>query len=390
MIAYNETWLANLRLHNLLEKDLATECITNEENVNIKQKYPVGFYTPNLFVRVGLFILTCIIVLFADALFGLMFSSAFRLDSFGIFFFVLAAVTYAALEFMVSSGNHFCSGVDDALLIIFFGQLITAFALTLFHDSITPDYLTMWLIAFASSALLTVRFTDMLMSAVCCVSFFAVVFYLWIKVGSIGLSTVPFILMVASGLIHRLVHNKQREGKLLIYSDCLSMAQVICLVTLYAAGNYYMIQRLGTLFMGTTGPVAFGWFFWAWSILIPFIYLGFGIRDKDVILLRLGLILVVPAVFTFRYYYHILPTDVALSLAGALVLTIVYAVAKYLKNPKHGFTQHETGDGNLMDKLKVESLIVAGTFSHTPTAPADSGTKFGGGDFGGGGSSGNF
>jgi len=43
-----------------------------------------------------------------------------------------------------------------------------------------------------------------------------------------------------------------------------------------------------------------------------------------------------------------------------------------------------------MDHLKIESLIIAETFSQTPQAPANEGVKFGGGDFGGGGSSGGF
>jgi hypothetical protein len=45
---------------------------------------------------------------------------------------------------------------------------------------------------------------------------------------------------------------------------------------------------------------------------------------------------------------------------------------------------------NLADHLKVESLIVAETFSHAPAAPTNDNVKFGGGDFGGGGSSGGF
>jgi hypothetical protein len=35
---------------------------------------------------------------------------------------------------------------------------------------------------------------------------------------------------------------------------------------------------------------------------------------------------------------------------------------------------------------KVESLIIAESFSTPASAPADTGSKFGGGDFGGGGS----
>jgi uncharacterized membrane protein YgcG len=135
-------------------------------------------------------------------------------------------------------------------------------------------------------------------------------------------------------------------------------------------------------------PVPFGFFFWAWTILIPFIYLGLGIKNKDVIILRTGLILVAAAAFTFRNYYHLMPIEGALSIVGIILLGICYMVMKYLKTPKHGFTYEDLEDGNFMDKLKVESLIVSETFSGTQ--PQGENTRFGGGDFGGGGASGNF
>jgi uncharacterized membrane protein YgcG len=75
---------------------------------------------------------------------------------------------------------------------------------------------------------------------------------------------------------------------------------------------------------------------------------------------------------------------------GAILLGIAWGVMKYLKTPKHGFTYAEPGDEHMIDRLKVESLLIAESFSTVPAAPATTGTKFGGGDFGGGGSSGDF
>jgi hypothetical protein len=166
--------------------------------------------------------------------------------------------------------------------------------------------------------------------------------------------------------------------------------QVLSLLALYASGNYYTIDTLSTELMHQTGPVAFGIFFWLWTILIPFVYLGLGIRQKNSVLLRTGLLLIVAAVLTFRNYYHILHVDIMLTIAGIVVLALVYSISKYLKTPKHSFTNAEPDQINTMDSLKVESLIVAETFSHTPAAPPNDGAKFGGGDFGGGGSSNSF
>ncbi len=87
MIAYNKTWLANLRLQVQLKKQLNKGCITDAEFSAIQEKYPVEFYTPNLFVRIGLIILTCIIVLFGGGLLSLM-SGFNAVDKAGWYFFL--------------------------------------------------------------------------------------------------------------------------------------------------------------------------------------------------------------------------------------------------------------------------------------------------------------
>ena len=389
MIAYNKTWLANLRLQNTLEKDLSSGCVTNEEFSAIKEKYPVSFYTPTLFARVGLFILTCIVMLFVCGLIALMGSSS-NMFSNPIFPFFLGLISYAGLEVMVGGSNHYRSGVDDALLFIsgclFFGGLMMMFV-----GNNGTNYIALTATAFLISLFLTIRFADMLMSAACCISFFAWVFFLWTKVIPSGTATVPFIMMLVSAGGYWLLYTFRNKLQFINYQNCLIVGMTICLLTLYAAGNYYVIQTLGDELNGTNDKaVPFGAFFLAWTILLPFVYVGFGIKKKDAILLRTGLLLITAAVLTFRNYYHLLPIDIMLTIAGTLVLGGAYGLMKYLKTAKHGFTYAEPDDAHLMDHLKVESLIIAETFSTAPAAPTNDGVKFGGGDFGGGGSSGDF
>ena len=76
MIAYNKKWLTSLRLQNDVKENQNRGYITAEEFKNIKDKYPVGFYTPGLFARIGLFILTIIVVTFANGILSLLFASA--------------------------------------------------------------------------------------------------------------------------------------------------------------------------------------------------------------------------------------------------------------------------------------------------------------------------
>jgi len=341
---------------------------------------------PNIFVRVGLFILTCIIIGFADSLLSLMASSSHLITTAGWVFF-LAILSYVALEVIVNNG-HYRSGVDDALLIIAAGQLIATFGMMLY--SIDGFLLCLSALAFILFIFLSLRFADMLTSAACCISFFAMVYFACEKIGSIGLTVVPFIMMLASGLVYWLVYACCNKKEFANYRNCLVIIQIVCLLTLYAAGNYYVVQTLSDELHGQTKAISLGAFFWTWTIVLPFVYIWFGIKKKNVILLRIGLSLVAAAAVTFRTYYHIFPLDVTLTVVAAIILGVVYLVTKYLKTPKHGFTLAEPTETHLMDNLKIESLAVAQTFSHAPSAPADKGTKFDGGDFGGGGSSDSF
>ena len=387
MIAYNKTWLANLRMQQQVKYNVERGNISDAEFKMIAEKYPVGFYTPNVFVRVGLFILTCIIVLFADGLLSLMAAGGNIADTGGWAIF-LGLLSYGALELMVNAKYHFRSGVDDALLFTAGCAFIGGFAMLLYKNNETSDLLVLAVLIFLLTLYFTIRFADMLAAAVCCSSFLWAVFLCWIRIG--GLSAVPFVIMLVSGAIYWAARKYGSKKDLVNYSDCLGIVQVLSLVALYAAGNYYVIATLSAEMMNQKGPVAFGAFFWAWTILMPFVYIGLGIKQKNAILLRTGLALVTAAVLTFRNYYHLLPVDVMLTIAGVALLGLVYAIMRYLKTPKHGFTCAEPDTVNTLDHLKIESLIVAETFAHAPAAPANDGVKFGGGDFGGGGSSGGF
>jgi hypothetical protein len=388
MIAYNKLWLANLRLQADLKKDELKGYISNAEFKAIAEKYPVGFYTSGLFARIGLFILTCIVISFGDGLLTLIFAASDISFTPGWMVF-LGLLSYAALEAIVNMKHHYRSGVDDALLFIAGCLFVSGFGVMLFHTGM--DYVTLSFLIFLLNLYFSIRFADTLMSALCCAALLAFVFFAWTKVIPSGMATIPFVMMLVSGGLYRLSYGYSKNKKLANYQNCFITVQIITLVALYAAGNYYIIQTLSDELYGQTNKaIPFGAFFWIWTMALPFIYIGFGIRKKDVILLRTGLLLVAAAVVTFRTYYHILPLDVALTIGGALILGIAYAIMKYLKTPKYGFTYAEPDYAHFMDHLKVESLIMAETFAKAPTAPTDDGVKFGGGDFGGGGSSDSF
>lgn len=104
-------------------------------------------------------------------------------------------------------------------------------------------------------------------------------------------------------------------------------------------------------------------------------------------LIRTGFILMVATIFTFRYYYAVLPPETAILLGGVLLILISYALIRYLKKSRYGFSfdKNKTLD---KERIDMKSLIISQIPGRKPIA--DSGVQFGGGSFGSGGAGGNY
>lgn len=385
MIIYNKTWLKNLAIQEDLKKAHHKGDITTEELKNIEEKYPVGFYSPNLFIRIGLFILTCVIFSFGLGLISLFLYDHISIDA-PAYSIALGLITYGALELFVYHFHHYRSGIDDSLLWIAAGFLLTA--CILFQERELFPLATSGFI-FIIAGYFTLRFADLLMAIVTFLALIAFIFFS-IQSRTDDLSPIPFIIILSSIGIYFI--STRWIKRFINYTNCLLVIQIAALFMTYAAGNYFVVRELGNemseipLEAGESLP--FGWFFWFWTAILPLVYIGLGIKRKDLILLRSGLLLVAIAAFTFRSYYHVMPIEGTLSIVGILLLGISYGVIRYLKTPRHGFTYEEQDEDHLMDKIKVESLIVSETFSGQQGAPEQS--RMGGGSFGGGGAGSDF
>ena len=391
MIIYNTTWLANMRVHGQADMARHTGAITAEEGQVIKQQHPVGFYNPGLFVRAGLFLLTCIITVFSAALLGLLLIEAHLLADAALPL-IYGIITYIVLEFMTKHNNYYKAGVDDALLWLSGAFFVGAY-LWYAEKSISHYYeLTGSVYIGVLSLVFTLRFSNALMSAVCALAWLSAVFFGWLQSGLFGATALSFVMMLAAGLLYLGCSRLQRHPKARYYDACFTVAQTISLLALYAAGNYYLIDELQGQLTGyhKNRSVGSGFFFWVWTVCVPFIYIAWGIAKKKALPLRTGVLLIAAAAATLRNYYHVLPPEWALTLAGAALLAVVYAVIRYLKTSKHGFTYTAHYNRSTAEQLNAEALISASVTGHVANAPVDTPSRFGGGSFGGGGSGGEF
>jgi hypothetical protein len=386
MIIYDNQGLANLHIQQEAENAHDLGLINDLELKNIKENYPNPFYTPSLLIRIGYFILTLFGCLFAAGLLSLLAAETHLIDL-PIWPIFLGLCTYVALEFAVKHKRLFRAGIDGALLLLAAGLITGGFiwAISKVHNADILICAFLLLLSFYHA----LRFSDTFMAIVSCLSFFGLVFFSWIKAGAIAEVTAPFVLMLFSYLIYYEARNL--EKRFINYTNCLIIVQVLSLLTLYAAGNYFVVQKLSNelhhLPQETNAPL--GWFFWVWTMILPCIYLTLGIRNKSILLLRTGLLLLVAAAFTLRNYYHLIPLEYALLIVGSTLLLMALSLIKYLKTSKNTFTYAQRSRKRWEDRIQLESLVVAGTV-RTPAAPASNSDRFGGGSFGGAGSSSDF
>lgn len=386
MIAYNKVWLNSLITKQEASTAFMEGFITAEEYQKIQLAYHSGFYQPNSFVRAGLFLLTCTIMLFSLGLMGLVFMNSIE-KKYGLVLILFSVFSYILLEIMAEKKHHYQSGVDDALMFGVAVSLFCGISLPFEFGSMANSILLAVI-----SLFFAIRFTDSFMAVICFFSIAALILFIGIKIGGYAQAMLPFVIMLFSLLVYLFIRQKKDIMQFRFYSTSLLLLEVISLLTLYAAGNYWVVREMSIemlhLNLLPSQPLPFGMLFWIFTFGIPIVYLIIGIKKKNAILLRTGLLLFAAIVFTFRYYHAVFDVEIVMLVAGILLLLVSWMLNRFFKLPRAGFTLKEPAINHAAAKLQLESLILMETFGGQPSEAG--GTNFGGGDFGGGGASGNY
>lgn len=386
MIAYNHTSLDNLIINEEVKTALQNDLISKEEVAGIQTKYPVNLYSPNLFIRIGLFLLTGVISLMGYGIFCLMLLNS-REVGYGIMTIIYGLLNYAGLEFIIREKKHYRSGIDDALMIFSLGFIIAG--VNIIADPVS-SYLGQSILVFIPAFYFLLRFGNVLMAGITFLSFLSIVFFGFMKLGEAAKYVMPFLLMALSLFIYLSVRKSKKSLRLRHYKPCLTFIEILALIILYVAGNYFVVREVSNsmfdLQLKEGESIPGGWLFWLITVLLPLVYILKGLQKRDVILLRTGLIMIAAIVFTVRYYHHVAPLEIAMSIGGTFMILLAYFITKYLTPPKHGFTHAEPNDPKLKGLLNLESLIVTETFNQATPVEPEKGFDFGGGSAGGAGS----
>ncbi|RFS19708.1 hypothetical protein DVR12_21635 [Chitinophaga silvatica] len=376
MIAYNKESLDHLAVRETAANALHQGYIDQSTYDSILTANPVDFYTPGLFARIGIYVLTWMALLFGVGFISLiLFSHDFKEEILYPFAFLVGAGCIFLLEMLIREKRIYRAGIDDALLLAGAGAIILSMYFLYKHDDIYLAIVTC-LVTIAA----TIRYADKLMVAAAYTSFLAIIFLL---LESRFLAILPFIIMGISLVAYFICKRNAEKFSFRHYRDCFQLTTILALASFYAAGNYYVIQTL------SPSGVPIPWLFWGFTVIVPILFIYLGIKKKDVILLRSGLIYIAIAILTIRYFYSVMPLATAMIISGAVLIALAWALIRYLHKPKHGFTYEAVAQPSLADKLNISGLIIAQTFGGGANQQ-DSGVQFGGGSGGGGGASGEY
>jgi uncharacterized membrane protein YgcG len=296
-----------------------------------------------------------------------------------------SASLFVALEFLIKERKYYKAGMDDALLYMGISLAITG--LCLFFEPVL-DYHIIGYFIISLPFLLTgaIRYTDTLLTFLSFLCALAILF-LALESNSFTRTIIPFVCMLFSVAVYRTVRKYKIQQDLRFWANCLVVLEACSLITFYLGGNYFVVKELGeSLFPGYSIPFAF--IFYVFTAAIPLVYLYAALKNKDRLLLRIGLLLVALSVLTFKYYFSLGHHEVTITIAGAIMVIIAYVSIRILKKNTYGLTYQEDTTEDMPGSANAEALLIAQTFG--PKVTPEKEFEFGGGKFGGGGAGGNF
>ncbi|HTH58123.1 MAG TPA: hypothetical protein VL728_18880 [Cyclobacteriaceae bacterium] len=385
--AYNEDSLYRLEAIKEAKRWEKGTFISKDQLTAIVEEYKVNLYHPNLMIRLLLFVATALGLSGVTGLFGtILFSGASR-NLICTVCILYGAGTLLVLEKVMLKNNHFKSGVTEAIMYYACGFLICGIGGLTDFDLIA---LTTWTCVIVFS-LAAIRYLDLLMTAAALLSLAYGLFYHLYEMGGIGQRLIPFVFIIVFAAGFLMFRKLEQKKSLLIWTNNLMVAESLSLLLAYAGGNYFVVRELSVNLMSLQieegGDVPFAYIFYALTLLIPCLYLYFGIKKKDILLIRVSLFVFAFSAFTFKYYFSMGTPEITLTLAGAIVFGIALAVMNYLKIMRKGFTRE-----NLLSEkwaaTNIQSFVISQTLGGNQ-APATQDTP-GGGRFGGGGSAEDF
>ena len=387
MIAHDKSLLNNLALIEEANSLQAGGFISKEQNTIIR-KNSSGFKRHNnILVRLGFFLLGAFLYVSLCGAFSLIGIDGGQ-TFWKICFYIFTIIGFVGSNILANQ-KYYGHGLDDAFNLGTLLNLGIAIGIT------TEGYeiVIAFFIAIAAF-LIYIRYIHLPSALIFCLAASAVLFYGMFEFGAIGKSILPFVAMLFSAGFYFFTKKTMNNLSENYYYKGILLANSFCLVLFYLSCNYLVVRELSVMLLGNEilpgKDIPFAILFYVFTAIVPIIYLVQALKRKDRIMLWISFLAIAFSIYTIRFYYSVLPIEVALTLGGLVLFAIAYFSIKKLKDREIGLTFKPDRINNSNAFLNAEMLIVASQFGLKPEAVNESPMEYGCGGFSGGGSGGSY
>lgn len=388
MKAYNPRWSENDFIQKTTQKWLKQGFLNKEQSSEIEKNYPHDYFAPNVFLKIGLFIFTLLAAGFSIGIMSIFLVGIYEnnLNTAAVIqSLIIGGIFFFLLENLIKGRHLYHSGVDNALIYMALGAFCTT--IYFLFEKLNPPtwlFLILFLPLFVAT---TVRYAE---SVVCTLTYLLILgIFVTIALESFwGKTFLPFIVMIVSAGMYFIVKRLSTRKDYFYYETCLTILKTLSLVTFYLGGNYLIVREgnalINNLYLSISPQVAFAPMFYFFTTIIPIGYILFGLRYRDRLIMILGFITLGFSIFTYLFYFAVLPVEIALTLGGVLLMALAGGLIHYLKTEKMGFTYQPD---NEFEGFNLEAMLMSQIVQSKIPQQGDT-FRFGGGDPGGGGAGG--
>jgi hypothetical protein len=385
---YNKFFVKNLQIQEGAET-LHSEGLLNDEQLQKAQnEFPSHFYHANIFVKIGLFIFTILVLIFIQSLFFLLIAELLfnsKDHIWGSFQLIISFVLIFMIEnsAIFQNKKFYRSGTDNALIYAACLSMICSLIMIfkLYNASIIAVTIACCVTGIAAR-----RYGDIFLSVVAFILLNNLLFLILIKF-PFGKAILPFATMAYWAIIGYFSRNLKQNDTYYYWHDAADVLETVALLGFYAGGNYWVVRECSAnlAHQYPSVQVPFAALFYLFMVMIPILYFYAAHRFRERKFLIISLLCIVFSIITYRTYHSVAPLEIALTVSGALLIGLSIFLIQKLKIPRYGFSDEPSVAKNSL----LETLITSQILKNHNT-PNNIGVQFGGGDTGGGGASSEF
>lgn len=381
IIAYNIAELEKKGVTDEAKMLYKSGVIDENQWTSIKKQFQSNLYTPSIFIR---------ILLFLGAILGMLTSLgpiafSFHISDEGGLRALAVIMGVAILIFtelvVIKNLKHFRSGVTEAG--IYSSIILIVTGLVLENESST----LILAISLAFALFATIRYLDLLALVASVILFAWLIVDILMSLGGLIPTLLPIIMLSVFMAVYHYAISLEKRLSNIIFTDQFIILKSLSLLICYLSVNYFVVRELSVMLLDLEitegGDIPLAFIFYGLTALLPLAYIAWGVKNRSILFIRVGLFILTLTVFTFKIYFSVMPPVIAITIAGTILTTISLLLLNYLKTPKKGFTR----DRLLTDKWSnsnLHSFVISQSIGGNASTPQGD-VQMGGGKFGGAG-----